>query len=197
MAMRVRGRGGSVLVVGDNKDNPEFLAICLRAEGYKADYVYNDREAIDWIRDNGEPDVIVLNLNIPVMTGIEFMKAYSGPAAIIVSTDEEAKKLPKKPFEVLQKPYSIDKLSSVVARAVRELKNTRKWKRLLPCHHEYINVGLDGNSLLLICMIPGCEKSAVTDVLTLDVETLLELTVDLVGDCDVRETRCACSTAHN
>src|SRR5881394_840605 len=65
-----------VLIVEDDGDLPEMMAQLLTLEGYTAVAVANGREALDYLHDGHDrPDVILLDLMMPVMDGWEFRRA--------------------------------------------------------------------------------------------------------------------------
>jgi two-component system sensor histidine kinase RpfC len=70
-----RRRNLSVLVADDNSINQEVMTRILRREGYTCTLAANGEEALDLLTAE-DFDVIVLDMNMPVMNGIEAAKAY-------------------------------------------------------------------------------------------------------------------------
>jgi len=61
------------LVVEDDDDTRDNLAALLRSDGYAVVTADNGREAFDWLRASDcLPDLIVLDLLMPIMNGWEF-----------------------------------------------------------------------------------------------------------------------------
>src|SRR5689334_11479746 len=67
-------RHGGVLIVEDDADLREMMAQLLTMEGFASTAVANGREALDYLRDGGRPNVILLDLMMPVMDGWEFLR---------------------------------------------------------------------------------------------------------------------------
>lgn len=65
----------AILIVEDEKTLNEAYQITLNKEGYKVYAAYDGQEALDVTKDV-EPDLILLDLRMPRMNGIEFLKAY-------------------------------------------------------------------------------------------------------------------------
>lgn len=63
-----------VLVVDDNVLTREALSMLLAGDGYMVSVAGNGQEALERLRGRGRPDVIVLDLLMPVKDGIEFCK---------------------------------------------------------------------------------------------------------------------------
>jgi CheY-like chemotaxis protein len=61
-----------ILVVEDDEGTREALGMLLGLEGYRVASAANGREALDRLRRDGPPDLILLDLMMPVMTGWEF-----------------------------------------------------------------------------------------------------------------------------
>jgi CheY-like chemotaxis protein len=64
----------SILVVDDDPDILQTLALCLSTEGYRILVAANGREALD-VLDKEKPSVILLDLMMPVMDGWQFVAA--------------------------------------------------------------------------------------------------------------------------
>jgi CheY-like chemotaxis protein len=65
----------SILLVEDDSAIREALFLVLENEGYVVSIATNGREALDWLRDAVRlPDLILLDLMMPEMDGIEFRK---------------------------------------------------------------------------------------------------------------------------
>jgi len=62
-----------ILVVDDEKDIVEMLKYNLQKEGYKVITAYNGKEALD--RAQQYPDLILLDIMMPVMDGLQALKA--------------------------------------------------------------------------------------------------------------------------
>ena len=71
-----RARTGSeealILIVEDDRAIREPLSVLLRGEGYRVSLAENGQEALRKLRTEPSPDIIVLDLRMPVMDGWEF-----------------------------------------------------------------------------------------------------------------------------
>ncbi|MBW3568612.1 response regulator [Candidatus Parcubacteria bacterium] len=65
-----------ILIVEDEKNLNEAYQITLKKEGFKVFAAYDGKEALEITKDV-EPDLILLDLRMPKMGGIEFLKAYN------------------------------------------------------------------------------------------------------------------------
>jgi CheY-like chemotaxis protein len=63
-----------VLVVEDNADIRETIAVILELEGYEVHASANGSEALGSVSDGFHPDIILLDLMMPVMDGWEFRR---------------------------------------------------------------------------------------------------------------------------
>lgn len=68
----------TVLIVEDEKPLNEAYQVILEAEGYKVASVYDGAEALEVTKDM-DPDLILLDLRMPQINGIEFLKKYDAP----------------------------------------------------------------------------------------------------------------------
>lgn len=112
---------GRVLVVEDEDSLREVIEVLVSIEGCEVKSAANGAQALDILGD-WTPDVILLDLYMPGMTGREFVQNYrSGPAPhapiIILSGTSET---PGDLEELgcagwLPKPFNVDDLLAVVA----------------------------------------------------------------------------------
>ncbi len=71
-----------ILLVEDDDDTREGLRDYLADEGYTIAEARNGQEALDWLHQNALPDVIILDVMMPVMNGIEFRRAQMNDPAL-------------------------------------------------------------------------------------------------------------------
>jgi CheY-like chemotaxis protein len=113
------GAIGRVLVVDDDIHIRHFLSQALVDEGYEAVTAADGIEAIAAIRRR-RPDVILLDLMMPGMSGLAFLDIYrqSPPphAPVIVITASRVTSLPPLPVpaEIVPKPFGVDDLLALI-----------------------------------------------------------------------------------
>ena len=121
--------GLHVLVVDDEQAIRRYLRASLNAHGYVVSESHNGMEAINKVAIE-HPDLIILDLGLPDMDGIEVIKSirkFSQTPLIILSVrDEQQDKiaaLDKGADDYLTKPFGIDelhaRLRAVLRRAIR------------------------------------------------------------------------------
>jgi two-component system chemotaxis response regulator CheY len=107
--------------------------IFSKLPGYDVSFAKNGRQALDSIQTNGMPDVVVLDINMPVMDGLEFLAHFRGdqrtpPAQVIIVTTEGREDDYKRGLQAgasayLKKPFTPQMLTQMVqgllANAVR------------------------------------------------------------------------------
>jgi CheY-like chemotaxis protein len=78
----VAGPDRCVLVVDDDEDLRRTVTMVLAEEGYQVREAANGAEALLLLHDGPLPDVILLDLMMPVMNGEQFRRAQSADPAI-------------------------------------------------------------------------------------------------------------------
>ncbi len=116
-----RSASRRVLVVDDDPDILDALSEILEAEGYEVQRARNGREALQRL-EQGHPNLILLDLMMPVMDGWEFARSLdprARPPIVVLSADRNVS---IKASEIgalgwLAKPFELSELLSVVRRA--------------------------------------------------------------------------------
>lgn len=89
-------RQANILIVEDDADLNGAYQMILRSAEYDVWSAENGKKALDVIKQKGDPDVILLDLRMPVMDGIEFLKHYEAPkhdkTIIVVFSNYDAQK---------------------------------------------------------------------------------------------------------
>jgi CheY-like chemotaxis protein len=111
-----------VLVVEDRDDNREVLGTLLEMEGYRVEYAVDGRDALDKLERGLQPCLILLDVSMPRMNGIEFRRAqvaddrFSAIPVILFSAVHEITWLyPALDVPVCRKPVEIDHILQLVA----------------------------------------------------------------------------------
>ena len=115
-----------VLLVDDEEEFVKALAERLKMRDLRSDTVFDGEEALSYVEDQ-EPDVMVLDLKMPGIDGMEVLrqvrKAYPKIQVIILTghgterDEEEAKRLGA--FDYLEKPVNLDVLVKKMKAAYR------------------------------------------------------------------------------
>lgn len=65
-----------ILVVEDDKVLNQAYKLILEKEGHQVDTAFNGSEALGKVEEDA-PDIILLDLLMPVMSGLDFLKAFN------------------------------------------------------------------------------------------------------------------------
>jgi two-component system, OmpR family, response regulator CpxR len=110
-------RRPNVLVVDDDDSIREVIAEVLRDEGYDVSCAANGEQALTEMRKDRRPDLVLLDLMMPVMSGWELLELLevtpelSQIPVVVVS----AMSAPGA-WESLAKPIDLDRLLATVSR---------------------------------------------------------------------------------
>lgn len=118
-----RSEDGSkdVLVVEDEAYLCDLIADVLEADGHRARKASNGLEALARLRER-TPDLILLDLMMPIMDGWEFMsalkanKAWSDLPVVIITAIYDIKRTQQQTGAraVITKPFDIDQIGDIV-----------------------------------------------------------------------------------
>jgi CheY-like chemotaxis protein len=108
-----------ILVVEDDEDAREALVALLQMKGYRAVPAGNGKEALDYLRKAPVPDLIILDLWMPVMDGWEFRaeqikdpRLKRVPVIVVTALSDRAD---VDANEVIIKPVDVDRLLTSVS----------------------------------------------------------------------------------
>jgi CheY-like chemotaxis protein len=115
-----------VLIVEDDADLREMMAQMLSLEGFQAAAVANGFEALKYLHDgHSKPDVILLDLMMPVMDGWEFRRkqqadpAFADVPVIVLSALDQSRAADVQAEAFLKKPLDFDRLLQLVRQYCR------------------------------------------------------------------------------
>jgi two-component system, chemotaxis family, chemotaxis protein CheY len=109
-----------ILIVDDDESIRQIVRICLTDEGYEVFEAPNGQVALNTL-NQFTPDLILLDLRMPVMDGWEFAKRYEkmpGPRAPVVAfvaalnAEQDCAELDA--AGILAKPFDLDDLLKAV-----------------------------------------------------------------------------------
>ena len=109
-----------VLIVEDDEDLREMMAQLLTLEGFQTATVANGREALEYLHQASKPDVILLDLMMPVMDGWEFRRQQQADPAIapvpviVLSALDQGRASNLEATAFLKKPLDFDRLLTLV-----------------------------------------------------------------------------------
>ncbi len=107
------------LVVDDSRAMRMILARTLAETGFEVEQAGNGQEALDRMaREGGAPDLVVVDWNMPEMSGLEFLRAvrarpeFRAVRLFMVTTESEiaqmSRALEAGADEYLMKPFTAD-----------------------------------------------------------------------------------------
>ena len=115
---------GQILVVDDDEGIRSFVELALDGEGYAVSTAPNGAVALE-VAGQEQPDLILLDMRMPVMDGWAFTRAYRsrpGPHAPIVvitaARDAGSRAAEVEADDYLGKPFELDELLELVGRYV-------------------------------------------------------------------------------
>lgn len=116
----------TILIIEDEKDILYTLKEFLEFEGYHVLTAENGMLAMELLKIKEMPNLILLDMKMPIMNGWEFAAAYlakyNKSAPIIVSTaavDAEQRAKDIKATDWVEKPFNLDVLVAKIKKHVR------------------------------------------------------------------------------
>lgn len=118
----------TILYVEDSEDIAYFVTTALSRAGYNVVRVKDGEQGIAYLRENTEPDIILLDIILPDMTGFEFLqhikRAHDGVPVVfhtsLTDTQDAIKGLELGAYDYIRKDIKLEelcaRLDSVLAR---------------------------------------------------------------------------------
>ncbi len=118
-------RARPILIVEDDESIRESLRDVLEIEGYSVVEADNGRTALDQLLAGLTPSLVLLDLMMPVMSGLELLAAVRAepslatlPVIVVSAWPPAAIDLPGSTQGFVKKPVDLDELFAAVARFV-------------------------------------------------------------------------------
>jgi CheY-like chemotaxis protein len=119
-------RDRRVLVVDDDPDIREVVALVLEDEGFSVETAANGAEALEKMRAN-PPCGILLDMMMPVMDGAQFLRAWGleapsrrVPVVVMSANRKAADALTLGASDFIAKPFDVDDLLQLVETRFRD-----------------------------------------------------------------------------
>jgi len=117
-----------VFVVDDDASSRDLLTRILGAEGYRVTPLSDGREAVQRLAEGEAPDLVVSDIRMGETGGLELTDAFRERApdtpVILVTAfgniDGAVEAIRRGAFDYISKPYDVDAIKLVVARALRQ-----------------------------------------------------------------------------
>ncbi len=114
---------GHVLVVDDDPDILSALVMTLQTEGHAVHAACNGQEALEALEEGLRPDVVVLDLMMPVMNGFEVLEVlrkeprWSSIPVVVLSANRGYSHDDLGVVRLLRKPFDLEELFSAISAA--------------------------------------------------------------------------------
>lgn len=122
--MALNRRAIDVLIVDDDRDLSDTIAETLSSESYTVAIVEDGVDALEFLERNPAPRMMMLDLFMPRMGGIELMSYQQGSkwqdTQIVIVSALERMNIPKKwQGYVIKKPFSLVDILTIAHNVIR------------------------------------------------------------------------------
>jgi DNA-binding NtrC family response regulator len=109
----------AVLIVDDNRDVADALAMALREYGHTVTAAYSAREALDLLDEKPEIRLVVSDIRMPGVSGFDFRRVvrhrFPGlPMVMITGIPVTSEDVVPRDTAILQKPVAASDLQQVI-----------------------------------------------------------------------------------
>jgi two-component system, cell cycle response regulator DivK len=118
-------RTKKILIAEDNEINYQVIEERLNNESVEIIWAKNGREAIDLYLENKDIDIILMDIQMPVMDGIEaakeIKKINSGVPIIAISAYDNISHIETDIDAYIQKPFQLNKLFVIIEEHMKKI----------------------------------------------------------------------------
>lgn len=122
-----------ILIVEDDKSINELIKRTVRMTGHRGLPVHNGREALKAV-DQREPDLILLDMNLPDISGFELLKQWKHIPVICVTArgeiEDRVRGLNGGADDYIVKPFAVEELVARIQAALRRQHKEQTLYRL-------------------------------------------------------------------
>jgi DNA-binding NtrC family response regulator len=149
-----------ILVIDDEDSMCNFMEIMLAKEGYEVDATTSGKDGVDLVR-NSNFDLVIADLNMPEMTGIEVLKeirSFKSEQEFIVMTafasvDTAIEAMKQGAADYVTKPFKVDEIKLVIEKSINRRKligENTNLKKQLQDDHSFDNFIGASKSIVLV-----------------------------------------------
>lgn len=116
----------NILIVDDEKDIRRIISICLKKEGYNVLEAENGQRAVEIVKENNNIDMIIMDIMMPGMSGIDACREIRrfSPIPVLFLTAKTQENDKNEAYDIggddfLSKPFSQADLSRKVKALIR------------------------------------------------------------------------------
>ena len=117
------------LIADDDEAHREQLALSLEALGFRTKAVGDGKEAVEWIAQGNRPDLITLDVSMPILDGVAALSRYratGGTAPVIMCSGLEESETVIRAMragatDYITKPIAFEELKETIDRAMANL----------------------------------------------------------------------------
>jgi len=166
-----------IFVVDDDTSSRELLSRILAGEGHRVTALADGRDALERLTEDGEPpDLVVSDIRMGEVDGLQLtdaLRARTADTPVILVTafgniDGAMDAIRRGAFDYISKPYDVDAIKVVVARALEQRRlalENRALRRDL--HEKYRLENVVGRSEAMLHVYKTAARVAATDATVL------------------------------
>ncbi|MCB0727078.1 MAG: sigma-54-dependent Fis family transcriptional regulator [Ignavibacteriae bacterium] len=119
-----------IIAVDDEPNSTKLVAKVLARKGYTVEQMNDSKAALEMI-EKGNYDIIISDLQMPVVTGADLLNAKPADSLFIMitgygSVDSAVESMKNGAFDYISKPFHLEELSVKIDKAVERIRLTKK-----------------------------------------------------------------------
>ncbi|MBN1551204.1 sigma-54-dependent Fis family transcriptional regulator [bacterium] len=141
----------TILIIDDEQSMCDFLSILLEKEGYTILSTTNSREALNIIQRNDCVDMVITDIMMPEIDGMELLKRIKlyNPNIVVImitayaTTENAIAAMKQGAYDYVTKPFKVDEIKIIVEKAFESIKLKEEnifLKREIESKHKFDNI---------------------------------------------------------